>query len=208
MKKNLFILFFIPMIFGCAQVATYNVTELKPANLPGKTSEYMGQKLTYAVYAGDNFRAAAAGLEYNNYIIAFNIRLINLTTKDVEGGQYKIELFDGRDMKSVRLLTRDELQAVKNTMAGGSSSGAIQDQLINTSVNTVMSAIDAPTKNKLVGIIQYGVDNYFSFRPVWARDKRDGILCFMPNFKLEYPLTLRIRYKNRTADLKFIPKKG
>ena len=70
-----------------------------------------------------------------------------------------------------------------------------------------MGALDAPTKGKLAQIIQYGIDNYFSYRPIYKGEQRSGILCFIPNFKLEYPLTLRVKIQKKTIDLLFYPEK-
>jgi len=49
------------------------------------------------------------------------------------------------------------------------------------------------------------IDNYFSFRAIYAREKREGILCFMVDFKLEYPITLMIKIKDKVAWIRFLP---
>lgn len=205
--KKLLPLLLLPLLFGCAQVATYNMTYFQPVNVPAKTFNYLDQTVSYASYSNDDVEIAASIVEYNTYIIVASLKIVNVSGKTIEPESYSIALFDGKDYKSIRLLTRDEVQSVKNTVAGGPSGGAIQDQIINTSVNTLMSAVDAPTKGKLVRIIQYGIDNYFSFRPIWIKGQREGFLCFLPNFKLEFPLTLRIKMNGKVIDLKFVPKK-
>ncbi|MCX5748832.1 MAG: hypothetical protein NTZ10_01110 [Candidatus Saganbacteria bacterium] len=196
-----------PFMLGCSQVSQYNTKKYEPQKNPGKIGCYNDKDIDFAYYSGDKIKISAAMIGYN-YIIASSVKLINNTGADIEPGEYSIALFDGRDLKPVRLLTRDEVQSVKNTVAGGPGSSAIQDQIINTSVNTIMGALDAPTKGKLTQIIQYGIDNYFSFRPIYKGSERNGILCFISNFRLEYPLTLRIKVKGQAVDLLFNPKKN
>lgn len=207
-ERAALILLAMLLFVGCAQVSTYKAIKYEPLAVPGKTTCYIDKEITFACHSGDKIKISAAMVGYNNYLVASTIRITNHTGSDIEPGEYSVDLYDGKDLKPVRELTRDELQNVKNTVAGGPGSGAIQDQIINTSVNTIMGALDAPTKNKLAHIIQYGIDNYFSYRPIYKGSERNGILCFIPNFKLEYPLTLRIKIQKKTVDILFYPEKS
>lgn len=173
-----FVCCLLPLIFGCAQVPL-DINYFVPApGQPGiKTVVYNGGD--YSDLQSANYTVDASPYEYNT-IIALLLVVENKSGVDVQPADYTISLTDGRDLKPLKMLTRDDLIAIKAKYSGGGSggsSGAIQDQLINNSMNMIMNTVNVPTKDKLINIINQGIDNYFAFRPVYAREK--GAACFV-----------------------------
>jgi hypothetical protein len=102
------------------------------------------------------------------------------------------------------MLTRDDLVAVRNRLSGVSNR-AFQDQLIDLTITNVMKVANVPTKDQMIALLNQAIENYFEFRPIYARETRQGFICFLPHFNLEYPLTLTLKVKKREINVRFMP---
>ncbi|MFA5113901.1 MAG: hypothetical protein WC529_06380 [Candidatus Margulisiibacteriota bacterium] len=190
------------MTLGCAQVPLATTNYEPQVDQPGLKSVVIGND-TFAEYTLPDCRITSAIFEFNN-VIAVSLEIRNLTGQDLGVKEYAVSLADGRDLKPVKMLTRQDLVATRAKMSGGTG-GAIQDQLIQATVDTIMNTMNTPTKEKLIKIIDQGIAEYFDFRPVYANDRRGGVLCFVPDFQLEYPLTLTVKIKGEPHIIKFLP---
>ena len=179
----------LPLLLGCAQVPP-EVNRFSPLENKLENADVTGRAILY---------------EYNSVLVLY-VELSNKTARDITAKEYTIELSDGRDLKPVKMLKRSDLEEVKAKYSGGGAQGAIQDQLIAASMNNIMNAVNVPTRDKLISIIERGIDEYFEFRPLYAGEQRKGVLCFLPEFKLEYPLTLTIKERGKTLAVQFQPK--
>jgi len=193
------------LLWGCATIPLqFTRFDLIPDRKETRTVR-IGEE-NYAEFDTPNYKINAVVYEYSSVVVA-ELIILNRTKGDVGSDQYSVELTDGRDYKPVRLLTRDELIAIKSRYSGGGKPGSMQDQLIESTMNTVMNTLNVPTKDRLISYINQGIDNYFAFRPVYAGESRQGVLCFLPDFKLEYPLTIRVKLKEEKAEFRFLPQK-
>jgi hypothetical protein len=191
------------LLFGCAQVPL-DLQKFDPAaDLPQKTV-FQKDNETYLAFEDKTAKVSTAIYEYNT-VIVIPLEITNKTGQDIANAEYTITLADGRDRKTVKLISRDDLVKIKGKYSGGGSS-ALQDQVIETTITSLMNAVNLPTKDRLIKIIDQGIDQYFEFRPIYARETRSGVLCFIPDFKLEYPLTLSLKIKGEPIDLQFFPR--
>ncbi len=206
-RKRIIVLLLLSGAFllGCAQ-APLDVVRFDPVldRKEIKTAIIAGE--TFAEYETPDFRVSTAVFEFNG-VIANSLEIRNNSDTDLPPTEYSFSLADGRDQKPIKMLSRQDLIATRAKLAGGGGGGNIQDQLIQATVDTIMNTINTPTKAKLINIVDEGVKNYFSFRPVYAKESRSGIVCFIPDFQLEYPLTLTVKIRGETARFRFNPKK-
>jgi len=192
-----------PLIVGCSQVplqVTYFDPVLDRPNI--KTISVSDE--AYASLENSRVSINAVIYEYNS-MIALYLELSNKNSVDISPEEYSISLADGRDLKPIRLLKRSELVEIKAKFIGGGRSNALQDQLIEATMTNAMNVVNVPTKDKIIKLIDEGINQYFSFRPVYANATRTGVLCFMPDFKLEYPLTLLVKIKGEPLAIRFLP---
>jgi len=201
----LILLLAVALISGCATQVPIEITRFNP-QITGKNQsifQYMDE--TYVSAEADDLTIETALFEYNS-IVVLPISLTNKTIDNLEPDNYSIELFDGRDRKPAKLLKRDDLVKIRAKYTGGSP-GAIQDQVIEATMTNVMNVVNVPTKDKLIKMMDYVIGNYFEFRPVYKGETRKGLLCFLRNFKFEYPLTLIVKHNGEVTTLKFVAAK-
>ena len=193
------------LLIGCAQVPVDFTRFTLLADRNNARTVLINEE-NFAEWESPAFKIDAIVYQYKQVVVA-ELIIINHADKDIEPTDYKITLTDGRDYKPLRLLTRDELTAIKNRVAGGTT-GSMQDQVIEGTMNTILATMNVPTKDKLLEIIQQGIDNYFAFRPIYAKERRQGVLCYLPDFTLEYPLTVSLKFKQEGVDFRFMPIKN
>jgi len=191
--------------FGCAQVPL-DISRFEPVIDQPSLKIATIKNEPFVIYEDPDYRIAAGLYEYNQ-VFALSLEIANNTGDDLLPADYSVSLVDGRDLKPIKIFTRQDLMAAKAKLSGTGSSGALQDQLIQATIDTIMNTTNSPTKQKLIGIIEKGIDEYFAFRTIYAGDKRSGAICFLPDFKLEYPVTLTVKVKGKPIAFRFNPPK-
>lgn len=206
LRKNIILSLIFMMLFyvaGCAQ-STLKINRFTPVVEPPFTKLFLKDNENYIGYASENYSASAALFEYDSIII-LPLEIVNRTNHDILSDKYSVSLLDGRDLKSITMLNRDHLISSKSKMGGGSSSGGIQQQLIENALNSIMDVANLSEKKIMAKGLEKAINDYFEFRPIYAGEKRSGILCFLVNFKLEHPLTLMIDLAGEKIKLRFNP---
>lgn len=192
-------------LFGCTQI-TLKITKYAPQDMDNINIEtspsFISDLVFYKLHSDPSFEINANIYEFNN-ILSLLISIKNKTGKDLEPSEYSISLVDGRDLKKIKMLTLQNLLDIRARYTG--SKGAIQDQVIETTVSSALRVANVPTKEKLIELIDLGVNNYFSFRPIYSKETRQGVLCFIPSFKLEYPLGIMVKIKSNDYAFYFEP---
>lgn len=187
---------------GCSQ-APIQIKKYTPKNAKVKISTpFLHEFSLYQIYDAHDYNIQANIYEYNN-IIAVMIEITNKSAKNLEAEEYTIDLTDGRDFKPIRMLKRQDLINIRAKFTSGTK-GAIQDQVIEATMNNAMKVANVNTKEKLVSLLNLAIDNYFSFRTIYAKETRQGLLGFMPDFKLEYPLTIFIKLPEKEVAFQFL----
>lgn len=196
--------FLIAGLIGCVQVpldVKEYVPQIKNAKIvPAPLSNIEA----FEVIDSDEFNVVASLYEYNG-VLALALAITNKTSEEILPKDYSIRLADGRDCKKIKMLTREEMMQIR-ARYGGSKNYNMQDQFIEATMSNAMRAINVPTKEKLGAIADVGISNYFAFRPIYAKEKRFGVICFIPEFKLEFPLTLFVEINGREIRAPFLLK--
>ena len=177
--------------FGCAGRSTsfidmdryyvYDPQGLKQISKHGETyftKESQDYEITFAVFGYKDF-------------LALPIEIRNKTAADMEPQDYSIALYDGKDLLPAKMITRNELSIIEKKLLAVKGF-SLASPSIQGAVSTVDSLINMPANSSLGGDIQSIMKNYFEFRPIYAKSTRRGFLAFYHDFKLEYPLTLKI----------------
>jgi hypothetical protein len=186
---------------GCVQ-RPMDVTELKPRGISVEAqSSFFRDFDMFPVYHGKDFSISASIFEYN-LVLGVLLEIKNNSSKNLSAKDYAVTLADGRDHKIIKMLSRDDLVAIRSKVAG-TSDRALQDQLIETAFNNAMKVANVPTKDQMVALLNEGIQSYFAFRPIYAHETRRGLLAFVPHFTLEYPLTLTVKIKGETLAFEF-----
>ena len=147
----------------------------------------------YYVDATQDYNITFAMFGYKEFI-AVDMSIKNKLFFDLSPKDYSIALFDGRDHLPIKLIDRDELALVEKKLIDpkGFNLTSPSVQGVFSSVNSIISM---PENSSLGQNIQNIINNYFAFRPIYARSARNGWLAFFHDFKLEYPLILIVKIK-------------
>lgn len=191
MPPSIKIMRFDPVI-NSPNIDTFTSTEL---SIKGETM---------ARYTSPNYKIQTAVFEALSIMIV-PITIVNNTGDDLQPSNYSISLEDGRDMKTIKMLSRSEMIKIQDKLKGGTGSG-LEQQVINTAVDSFMDITNSTDKQDVIRGLDAAINNYFAFRPVYAYDKRFGVLCFLLDFKAEYPISLRVKIHKQDVILKFFPK--
>lgn len=208
-KLGLFLLALAVLTAGCVSnplPPPVKVVRFDPVVKPPQIEAFINPSIneTFVRYNSEKYLITAAVFE-SQAILLIPLNITNNTGQDIEPDEYTVSLHDGRDLKTVKMLKRDDLIGVKAKLEGVSSGSNIETQVVNTVMDSVMSITSNPEKQKVLQGINTAISNYFSFRPLYLRETRTGVLCFMLDFKAEFPLTLRIKIRDETIDLQFMP---
>jgi hypothetical protein len=155
-------------------------------------------------YTSPKYKIETAVFEALSIMIV-PITIFNNTGDDLQPSEYSISLYDGRDMKLIKMLSRSDMIKVQDKLKGGTG-GGLEQQVVNSAMDSFMSITNSTDKQALIQGLDAAINNYFSFRPVYAYDKRFGVLCFLLDFKAEYPISLKVKIQKQDIILKFFPK--
>jgi hypothetical protein len=196
-------LLIVIILIGCGTPA--KITRFDPVAGPPGISTYEIDNEIYLRYKDARYQITAALFEFNS-IIVMPLTITNKSGEDIEPSEYKVSLHDGRDLKEIKMLSRDHLVSAKNEMEGKGGGSNIGGPVVETTVNTIISMTQASNRAVMTKGLDYAINNYFDFRPVYANYTREGILCFLIDFKPEYPTTLMIDIKGEILMLRFMPR--
>ena len=214
MKKILLPVFLISSVIllvfsaGCSgSDPGMTIDRFEPIINPPKVTASVKNNESFINFKNNKYEITA-GLFEAQSIMVMPISIANKSDNRIDTADYSISLHDGRDYKVIERLSRDTLITAKGKIEGnGSISGGIEQQVISTLITTVMSLTSVSQKNQVLQGMDMAVNNYFSFRPIYAHETRSGVLCFVIDFKPEFPLTLKIKLKDEIIHLQFMPKK-
>lgn len=207
MKKALLVLIVPLLLLGCGNTPV-EVNHFDPVLDQPHLTKIVREDDDLVSCQTNKFKVVAALYEYNS-VIVMPLNISNKTGQTIQPKDYSISLHDGRDLKKIKMLTRTDLVKIKGKLEGsgsGGGGGGIESMALEATVNAIMSATSMPTKNLMLKGLDHAINDYFEFRPIWANETRAGLLCFLVDFKLEYPLTLALKVRDERIDLKFRPR--
>lgn len=205
MRQWLFLTLAVMILFcGCA--APVKINRFDPLADRPNLKTFTRDNETYLSFEDKNYRVTAALFEYNS-VMVLPLEISNKTGSDIEPPEYSVSLHDGRDLKLIKMLKRSDLIAVRGKLRGKSYGEGLEGMAINATVNVLMDAANVNTQKTMIKGLEQAIHDYFSFRPVYAHETRQGLLCFLVDFKLEYPLSLMLRIRDEYILLRFLPQK-
>jgi hypothetical protein len=187
---------------GCSTPVEIN--RFDPVLGPPEIGAYGENNETFIKYNDSHYQITAALFEFNS-VIVMPLSITNKTGEALEPSQYSVSLRDGRDLKEIKMLTRNNLVAVKNKVEGKGGGLNVGGSVVETTVNAIISITQSSNQEVVTKGLDHAINNYFSFRPIYANYSRKGILCFLVDFKLEYPLALMVDIKGEAFMLRFMP---
>ncbi|OGC34305.1 hypothetical protein A2311_01240 [candidate division WOR-1 bacterium RIFOXYB2_FULL_48_7] len=211
MKRSLLLIVLATIIVsGCASHQLANremLTRFDPImDQPQIKTFYQERfKETFVSYEASEVRLVSALFESQSLLL-LPITIFNKTNNAIMPADYSVALYDGRDMKQIKMLTRDDLLDVKAKLQGRPSDGNIETKVINSVMDSLTFMTGDPDKQLVMQGLDLALYDYFSFRPIYPHEKRYGILCFILDFKAEYPITLNVRVGAKNHEIRFLPK--
>ncbi|MEA3493497.1 MAG: hypothetical protein U9R38_03815 [Candidatus Margulisiibacteriota bacterium] len=206
--RRLLLLFPLLLLVGCSS-HRLNLTRYEPNPAPPYQRvmiEKGGDEGRYLIYQSNRYKIKAALYAYNQ-IIVLPLTISNGTGSRILPEEYCVALYDGRDYKELHIVKRDTISRIKATyQSNGKGAGAgLMDAAAQVAFNAVVDIFSPATKDMVVKALNQIEDQYFSFRPIWAHEKRYGVLAFVHDFQLEFPLTLVVKVKDEKAGFRFGP---
>jgi len=193
------------IVAGCAKppvkVKLYEPVITAPNQ---KIEDKNGQKL---IEYFDSDVAVSASIVGAQGIMVVSLRITSLTGKDIPADEYSIELADGRDFKPLRLVSREVVMEYRKNLSTGQEikSGNGMLDLALTQFGGIIQDMGNTERSEFLKSVDWAVDHYFALRTIYVNEPRAGVLCYYADFILEYPLTLRIKLRQKPIDLQFKP---
>ncbi|MFH0887048.1 MAG: hypothetical protein V1843_02650 [bacterium] len=203
MRRLILLLPIAGLILGC-NAAPLEFNRFDPVIYPPYMKTVIQDNEKYVSYEDTKYKVNTVVLEYQGILLT-NIVIDNKTARDIDAKDYSIQLCDGRDYKPLKMVSRKDIAAIKATYTGNASGGNIQDQAIAAASAALLEIFQPSSKSQIIQGLDKAIDNYFSFRPIYAHESRSGIISFVADFKLEYPLTFIIKLENEKIELAFKP---
>ena len=206
MKRSwLLLLLLFPLLYGC-ESAPVKIDRYLPA--PGSALETVtSQGLDKFINYADDELAVTAAISGSGNIFVVSLMIDNKSAEDIGAADYSARLVDGRDEKPLQLVSREVVIEYRKKLATGQEikSG---NAMLDTALNQLSALTRTTGRSELAQYIRsvdWAIDHYFAFRPVYAREAREGILCYYADFILEYPLTLKLKVRGKALNFIFQP---
>ncbi len=206
MNKRWLLLLLFPLLCGCAEppVAIDRYDPIASSADQSVVSRG-NDKFIEQQDAGLFVSAMLAGSK-NVFVVVLKIE--NKTAADIKTADYAILLADGRDEKPLALLPREAVIEYRSKLASGREikSGNAMMDLALAQLSSMAKSMGSSQLKEFLQSVDWAVDHYFAFRPIYAHEAREGVLCYYADFIPEYPLTLKLKIKDKLIDLKFQPR--
>ncbi|MFA5103747.1 MAG: hypothetical protein WC527_01005 [Candidatus Margulisiibacteriota bacterium] len=199
--KNLKYLWLLAVfcVVGCSSnigSLKYTKFELVPGQQNISSVTFEGD--SYFTRESNDYRVTVSLMEYQSAFV-LPLSILNKTGDVVDPKDYSLSVSDGRDSKPLKLFDRKDILGI-NAKTG--SGGNIETQVMNSIMSTINTPFDEKSR-----MIAYIAQNYFQFRPLYAREKREGILLYLMYFREEDPITVSVKIKGQEFDFRFLPAK-
>jgi len=205
MKKLAAFLVLFIFLCGCdGQELKFKTFE--PTSLSPDMKVFQKDNLTYVEYQSKKYKVTVSLFEYQNFFIA-PVEIDNLTNSDIATREYSIGLFDGRDYLPIKMLPIENLRSIQAGLNGGSPAFSYDspEKALQTAVASILEKVQPSSKKAAAEGLERLIGEYYAFRPVYANETRKGLLAFLLDFPLEYPLSVIVKLKGERIDFHFMP---
>ncbi|MFH2034045.1 MAG: hypothetical protein ABIJ26_05005, partial [Candidatus Margulisiibacteriota bacterium] len=166
------------------------------------TSTYKGNE-PFVTYEDKNYLITTAMFQYQTFIV-ISLSIKNKTQNTIGADQYSVDLYDGRDFLPIMKILREDIVAFRGKVEAPTSLG-VPDPAIEAALSTVVSLVKPKSQSELVKGLNRIIDSYYAFRPIYPGETRDGFISYLVAFKLEYPVTMVVKIKDKKIAIPFNP---
>ena len=207
MKRNLiFLMLGLLLVCGCA--APLEVHRFQPVADPPNITVITKANEAHLRYAGEDYDLSAVLFEARGVFI-ISLTITNKTNSWIKAKDYSIGLYDGRDLKPLKQFARKDIISFKVAFESGKPIRT-GEPAVDAALSTIVQVFSPSSRAEVIKSLDKAIDDYFSFRPLYPKETREGILCYHADFRLEYPLSLMVKIKDKTIAFRWwpIPKKS
>jgi len=206
MQKIKYAALLLPLLILCGCTAPLEIHRFQPA--PGQPDLTVITKANedHLRYADPDYVVTAALFEAQN-VFVLSLEINNQTDSRINAQDYSVALCDGRDLKPLLQFSREDIINFKLAYESGQPIKT-GEPAVDAALTTVLKLFQPSSRTETLKSLGQAIEDYFSFRPLYPRETREGILCYHADFRLEYPLSLVVRIKDKTIVLKWLSAKG
>ena len=190
---------------GCAK-APVKITYYEPV-ITSPEQKIEVENNQKVIKYSDNDYGVSAAMAGSQGIIVAALRIASHTGKDIKADEYTVELLDGRDLKPLKLVSREVIVEYRNKLSAGQEikTGNGMLDLALTQFSGIVEGMGRSERSEFIRSVDLAIDHYFAFRTIYVNEPREGVLSYYADFILEYPLTLRVKLRDKQIDLRFNP---
>ena len=203
MKKIKYTALLLPLFILCGCAAPLEINRFQPA--PGQPELAVTRKANedHLRYADADYIVTASLFEARN-VFVLSLQINNQTDTRINAQDYSIALCDGRDLKPLLQFSREDIINFKLAYESGQPVKT-GEPAVDAALTTVLKLFQPSSRTETLKSLGQAIEDYFSFRPLYPRETREGILCYHADFRLEYPLSLLVKIKDKTIAFKWLP---
>lgn len=160
----------------------------------------------YIAYQSDEYNISAH-LYGKVSMFGLALRIENKTDNTIGTAEYSVGVYDGRDHKPLKIIDRDKVIVYRNKLASGGSLKT-GNSMVDYSMGQITGLFQSMTRSEAsvyLSYIDWAVNNYYSFRPIYAHEAREGILVAETDFMPEYPIVIVVKIGNKDIQFRFVP---
>jgi hypothetical protein len=203
MRRIKFIILLLPVLILCGCAAPLEVHRFKPAADQPNIAVITIADEPYLRYADPEIEVTATLFE-SKQVFILSLEITNKTIARIDARDYSIALCDGRDLKPLTQFSRQDIMNFKLAFERGTPIKT-GEPAVDAALGTIMQLFSPASRSEIIKNLAKAIDDYFSFRPLYPQEAREGIICYHADFQLEYPLSLVIKIKEKTIALKWMP---
>jgi hypothetical protein len=205
MKRRISLILLLPLLILCGCAAPVEVHRFKPAAGQPNIAVITQANEDHLRYTDPDYPVTAVLFEAKNVYI-LSLAIANRTPVRVNAKDYSVGLYDGRDLKPLTQFTRNDILSFKLSYQSGKPVKT-GEPAVDAALGTIMQVFDPSSRSEIIKSLDKAIDDYFSFRPLFPGETREGILCYHADFRLEYPLTLMVKIREKPIVFKWLPLK-
>ncbi|MBU0629847.1 MAG: hypothetical protein KKC80_02880 [Candidatus Margulisbacteria bacterium] len=203
MKRNIILLLLvIPLISSCANPPV-EIDSYQPVNRSANEKIEPLNNLLSIKHDNADYAVTAFLTGAENVVVVY-LKIENKTGSDLTAADYSVKLTDGRDRLPLQLISREVVIAYRAREEGHKiESGNPMVDLALSQLGNITRSMGSSQLAQFLRSIDWAIEHYFAFRPIYAHQTREGVLCYSANFIREYPLTLEVIINDLTIDFDF-----
>ncbi len=206
MKKKKYTALLLPLLVFCGCAAPLEINRFQAAPAQPDLTVVTKDNEDHLRYADPDYVVTAALFEAKN-VFVLSLEIENQTGTQINAQDYSVALCDGRDLKPLLQFSREDIINFKLAYESGQPIKT-GEPAVDAALTTVGKLFQPSSRTEALKSLGQAIENYFSFRPLYPGETREGILCYHADFKLEYPLSLLVKIKEKTIAFKWLPAQG